>query len=144
MNTDSLQENIGHSRLINSDFLEITDNRKEGILLARWLRNVQSREYRSGIEQIEHILLKQGIDKLLVNNQRMGVLTMDDQGWLAEISIKVFSSISLKKLAVVSSTDCMQQYTNEILDKRVKEATPYFSTEYFLSEREGLEWLVSA
>ena len=144
MNTDSLSENTDHGGLINSDFLEIVNDQEKGILLVRWLRNVQSHEYRSGIEQIGHILLKQGIDKLLVNNQRMGVLTMDDQGWLAEISIKVFSVINLKKLAIVSSTDFMQQYTNEILDKRVKESTPYFPTEYFLTEREGLEWLLVA
>ena len=44
--------------------------------------------------------------------------------------------------APVFSTDMLQQLTNEVLDSRVKEQTPYFHTQYFLSEQEALEWLI--
>ena len=135
---------VGDIVLLKTDFVEIVLDEFHGILTVRWLRSVLSHEYRYGIEETGRILLAQKLEKLLVNNQRMGVLTMNDQGWLAEISTKVFSQISLQQLAIISSIDFLQQYTNETLDARVKESTPYFETQYFLSESAGAEWLKSA
>ncbi|WP_276496754.1 hypothetical protein [Pontibacter litorisediminis] len=112
------------------------------LLIVRWLRPVLSYEYRNGIEETGKILLAQNLEKLLVNNQRMGVLTADDQGWLAKVSVEVISKSNLKQLAIVSSTDVLQQMTNEVLDKRVKDETPHFDTHYFLSEEDALEWLI--
>ncbi|MHC2993748.1 hypothetical protein OB13_20005 [Pontibacter sp. HJ8] len=134
-------KHINNIILLKVSFVEITLDQQNGILIVRWLRTVRSQEYRVGIEETRKILLAHKQEKLLVNNQRMGVLTMDDQGWLAEISVEVFSQINLKKLAIISSTNFLQQHTNETLDARVKESTPYFETQYFLSEWEGLEWL---
>ena len=127
--------------LYRTNFVEISLNEVDRILLVRWLRSVQSQEYRDGIGETGRILLAHNLDKLLVNNQRMGVLTMDDQGWLAKISIEVISKSNLKRLAIISSTNMLQQLTNEVLDKKVKDATPFFDTQYFLSEEEALEWL---
>ncbi|MDO6388981.1 hypothetical protein Q4E40_02495 [Pontibacter sp. BT731] len=134
-------DNKQQVHLLSTDFVEIIHNAVDDLLLVRWLRPVQSHEYRSGIEETGRVLLELGLEKLLVNNQRMGVLTMDNQGWLATISIQMISQSNLKQLAIISSTDFFQQHTNEKLDSRVKEQTPYFDTQYFLIEREGLEWL---
>ncbi|MDX5417981.1 MAG: hypothetical protein LPK09_02110 [Hymenobacteraceae bacterium] len=128
--------------LMKTDYVEITLNNPGNYLIVTWLRPVLSHEYKHGIEETGHILLANKLEKLLVNNQRMGVLTMEDQGWLAEISIRVISKSKLRWLAVISSTDFLQQITNERLDARVKESTPYFDTQYFLTERDGLEWLL--
>ena len=130
--------------LYRQDYVEITLDEPHQLLLVRWLRPVQSTEYRNGIEETGRQLLERDIQKLLVNNQRMGVLTMDDQGWLAKISIEVISKSNLTHLAIVSSTNVLQQMTNEVLDKRVKGASPYFDTQYFLSEEDALEWLMKA
>jgi hypothetical protein len=128
---------------LKNDFVEIVLDQTNAILIIRWMRSVRSHEYRQGIEEAGKLLLQHKQKKLLVSNQRMGVLTMDDQGWLAEISIEMFSQVTIEKLAIISSTDFMQQFTNEMLDVRVKESTPYFDTKYFLSEQEALEWLMS-
>ncbi|WP_143732086.1 hypothetical protein [Pontibacter lucknowensis] len=137
-------ENLQQVCCLSTDFVEIIHDVRHAMLLVRWLRPVQSHEYRFGIEETGRVLLELGLQKLLVNNQRMGVLTMDDQGWLAAISIRMISQSKLKQLAIISSTDFFQQHTNEKLDGRVKEQTPFFDTQYFLIEREGLEWLKTA
>ncbi|PKV76262.1 hypothetical protein [Pontibacter ramchanderi] len=141
MLTSTPSENLQQVYLLSNDFVEIIHDALHATLLVRWLRPVQSHEYRLGIEETGRVLLKLGLEKLLVNNQRMGVLTMDDQGWLAAISIRMISQSNLKQLAIISSTDFFQQHTNEKLDSRVKEQTPFFDTQYFLMEREGMEWL---
>lgn len=133
--------NLQQVCLFSTDFVEIIHHAADALLLVRWLRPVQSHEYRFGIEETGRALLALGLEKLLVNNQRMGVLTANDQGWLATISIKMISQSNLKQLAIISSTDFFQQHTNEKLDVRVKEQTPFFDTQYFLIERDGLEWL---
>ena len=72
-----------------------------------------------------------------------GVLTMEDQGWLARTSVEVISRSKLQRLAIISSMDMLQQLTNEVLDSRVKEVSPhFFHTQYFLSEQSALEWLI--
>lgn len=130
--------------LYHTDYVDITFDKPNHLLLVCWRRSVKSHEYRDGIEETGRHLLRLDVEKLLVNNQRMGVLTMDDQGWLAKISIEVISNSHLRYLAIVSSTDALQQMTNEVLDKRVKVAAPAFITQYFLSEEDALEWLVAA
>ncbi|MCX2739837.1 hypothetical protein [Pontibacter anaerobius] len=124
-----------------TDFVEIILDKGIDALSVRWLRPVVSQEYRFGIEETGRILLAHNLKKLLVNNQRMGVLTMDDQAWLAKISIEVISRSELQRLAIVSSTNMLQQLTNEVLDDKVKKATPYFETQYFLTDEEAKEWL---
>ncbi|WP_139217765.1 hypothetical protein [Pontibacter chinhatensis] len=130
--------------LYHTDYVDIIFDKPNNLLHVCWRRSVKSHEYRDGIEETGRHLLRLDVGKLLVNNQRMGVLTMDDQGWLAKISIEVISKSHLKYLAIVSSTDALQQMTNEVLDKRVKVKAPPFITQYFLSEEDALEWLVAA
>lgn len=141
MHTITPPENLQKVSLFSTDFVELIHDIRHDMLLVRWLRPVQSHEYRLGIEETGRKLLELELQKLLVNNQRMGVLTMDDQGWLATTSVRMISQSSLKQLAIISSTDFFQQHTNEVLDARVKEETPHFETKYFLTEREGQEWL---
>lgn len=131
-------------KLYQKSYVEIELDQLRQLLSVCWLRPVKSEEYRDGIQETGRILLAHKLQKLLVNNQRMGVLTMEDQGWLAKISVEVISKSNLKWLAIVSSVDMLQQLTNEVLDKKVKEETPPFDTQYFLSEQEALEWLASA
>lgn len=141
VDTDIIYKNNNTVVLLSKEYVEILLDKQHGLLMVRWLRPVKSHEYRYGIEETGRFLLAHNLQKLLVNNQRMGVLTMEDQGWLASISIEVISRSNLKWLAIISSTDFFQQHTNEKLDARVKEETPFFDTQYFLSEWQGLEWL---
>lgn len=143
-NTSKEWDAEGNLILYQKDYVEIALDQRRKLLSVRWLRPVQSQEYRDGIEETARILLAHNLEKLLVNNQRMGVLTMADQGWLAKISVEVIPRTNLKWLAIVSSVDVLQQLTNEVLDRRVKEETPFFITQYFLSEQEALEWLATA
>ena len=134
---------VARELLYHTEYVDIVFDKPDHLLLVCWRRPVKSHEYRDGIEETGRHLLRLKVEKLLVNNQRMGVLTMDDQGWLAKISIEVISKSNLKYLAIVSSTDALQQMTNEVLDKRVKDEAPSFLTQYFLSEEDALEWLVT-
>lgn len=142
MNNYSWFNEIERVVLLKTDYVEITLNNPGNYLIVTWRRAVKGSEYKHGIEETGRFLLDHQVERLLVNNQRMGILTMADQRWLGEISIRVISQSKLTRLAIISSTDILQQLTNEKLDARVKASTPHFETQYFLTEREGLEWLL--
>ncbi|WP_187263947.1 hypothetical protein [Pontibacter beigongshangensis] len=129
-------------QLFRTDFVEIVLHMPNHLLLTRWLRPVVSSEYGHGIEETSRLFLKYDLNKLLINNCRMGVLTIEDQGWLGRFSVEVISKSKLQRLAIISSFDILQQLTNEVLDGKVKEATPPFDTRYFLTEQDALEWLL--
>ncbi|ARS34679.1 hypothetical protein CA264_04020 [Pontibacter actiniarum] len=131
----------GNVMLFRTDFVEVNLCQQQRILLVCWLRPVISWEYRQGIEEAGRFLLEYRLEKLLINNQRLGVLNIDDQNWLAATSIRLIAQSNLKRLAVISSSDILQQLTDETLDARVKSADLQFHTRYFFWEDEALEWL---
>ncbi|WP_439882683.1 hypothetical protein ACSX1A_05830 [Pontibacter sp. MBLB2868] len=128
--------------LYKTNYVSISLSKKKDILTTKWLRQVTSSEYRQGIEETGRHMLAHNIEKLMVNNQKLGILTMSDQNWLQKFSIEVISTSNLKRLAIVSSHDMLQQLTDETLDHKVKQADIDFHTRYFLFEDEGWEWLL--
>jgi hypothetical protein len=128
--------------ILRTDFVSISLSKEENLLSIRWKRPPESRQYRFGMLKAERALREHKLERLLLNNQRLGVLTLEDQGWLVTTSIKLLPRTSLKLLAVVTSPDAMQQMTSEAIGSRLKAAQLPYETRYFLSEEEALEWLM--
>ena len=130
-----------NTTVCQTDFVKIVVDRTEGLLTVRWLRPVESREYRYGVLKAARALQLNKLEKMLINNQRLGIPALDDQRWLCAVSINVLSRCRLKRMAIISSHDTLQQITNETVGKKVKNANIAYQSGYFLCEDEALEWL---
>ncbi|MDX5422404.1 MAG: STAS/SEC14 domain-containing protein [Hymenobacteraceae bacterium] len=128
--------------LCSTDFVEINLHEQARLLSVRWLRPVKSHEYRHGITEAGCALLRHGAERLLVNNQRISLPTLDDQRWLTDTCSRVLSRSRLQQLAVVYSSNIMQQMTSEALDAKLKATNLSYQTQFFLTEEEAMEWLM--
>jgi hypothetical protein len=108
----------------------------------RWLKPPASRQYRYGMLKAGRALREHRLERVLLNNQRLGILTLEDQGWLITTSIEVLAKCHLKRLAVVTSHDALQQMSSDAIGCKLKEANLPYVTRYFLSEEEANEWLL--
>ncbi|NEM98488.1 hypothetical protein [Pontibacter burrus] len=125
----------------STDFMEVTVNPQQSLICLRWTRKVQSRELRYGVLKACRALIEHEAKLGLVNNQRMGILTLQDQTWLAQKFAELLSRSKLQYLAVVSSPDVMQQLASETVNERIRRSYDSHVSEYFLSETEALDWL---
>ncbi|GAB3200926.1 hypothetical protein GCM10027293_22810 [Pontibacter aydingkolensis] len=124
-----------------SDFLNLNIDTCNSVLTVRWLRPVQSSEYRNGIQKVGHTLINQKLERILINNQRLGVPPLDDQNWLTKTLTDIVSASHLKRIAIVTSNDTFQQLANESVDCKIKSLGALYKPYYFFSEEEAFEWL---
>lgn len=124
-----------------TDFMEITVKPQQSLICLRWTRKVTSRELRYGVLKACRALIDHESKLGLVNNQLMGVLTLQDLTWVAQKFSELLSRSKLQYLAVVSSPDVMQQLASDTLNARIRQYYNAHISEYFLSETEALDWL---
>jgi hypothetical protein len=127
---------------INTEFLSITIDKHESSMILRWKKTPDSRQYRYGMLKAYRALKEHRLEHMLLNNQRLGTLTLEDRGWLISTAIALIPKMSLKKLAVVNSADAMQQMSSEVIGCKLKEANMPHTTRYFLTEEEAREWML--
>lgn len=126
---------------INTPFVTMRLNKEKRFMTIRWTAAPQSRQYRYGMLKAGRALVEHRLERLLLNNQRMGVLTLADQGWLISLAQKMLPASSLSKVAVVTSADALQQMSSETIGQKLRDASLYHQTRYFLNEEEALDWL---
>ncbi|MDX5437325.1 MAG: hypothetical protein LPK03_09035 [Pontibacter sp.] len=123
------------------NFAKITVDIDQSLLTLTWLRPVRSREYRYAILKAERALQEHQLEKMLINKQRMGVPTLDDQSWLLNNAIKGLSRCGLRRMAILSSGDLLQQIVNDEVIHKVESTGLSYQSRYFMFEDEALEWL---
>lgn len=128
---------------VRTDFVSLSIDKSKSLLSIRWKQAPNSRQYRYGMLKAVRAITEHRIKGLLLNNQRLGVLTLEDQAWLISTAGRLLPQTSLQKLAVVTSADALQQMSSETIGKKLKEACLKHNTNYFLSEEEAREWLQS-
>ena len=127
----------------HTDFMEVVIDPEQSLLVLRWLRKVNSREFRYGILKAGRALIRCRLRLVLLNNQRMGMLTLGDQAWLSLRAAYLFSRSKLEFLAVVNSPDVMQQMASDTVNTRIRQLYNSHASNYFLSEPEAINWLLS-
>ncbi|WP_143741206.1 hypothetical protein [Pontibacter ramchanderi] len=127
---------------IETDFVSITLDKAKSLMNIRWKKAPQSRQYRYGMLKAARALIEHRLERLLLNNQRLGMLTLEDQGWLVATSREIIPKMNLRKLAVISSADALQQMSSENIGQKLKQAALDHKANYFLAEEDALEWLV--
>lgn len=127
---------------LRTEFVSISLDLKESVMNIRWLKPPASRQYRYGMLKAGRALREHKLERVMLNNQRLGILTLEDQGWLVTTSIEVSAKCHLKRLAVVTSPDALQQLSSDAIGYKLKEANLPYEIRYFLSEEEASEWLL--
>ena len=126
---------------LNTEYVAISLDHHESLMSIRWLKPPISRQYRYGMLKAGRALLEHKLERVLLNNQRLGMLTLEDQGWLVTSAIQLLPGSNLKKLAVVTSSDALQQMSSDTIGYKLREAKLPYEARYFLAEEEAREWL---
>lgn len=126
----------------DTDFLKATIDTCNNLLTVRWLRSVSSSEYRYGIIKAGQSIIDKQLEKVLLLNQKLGTLALDDQKWFSNNFTDFVSKSSIKRVAVVTSQDIMQQLTTAEVDEKIKRTNIFYEPNYFFSSDEALEWLL--
>lgn len=141
-NPASVTEALPELFTIETEFVAITLDKTKNLMNIRWKKAPHSRQYRYGMLKAARALIEHRFERLLLNNQRMGVLTLEDQGWLIASAQQLLPKTNLRKLAVITSADALQQMSSENIGKKLKQAALSHQVHYFLAEEDALEWLV--
>lgn len=128
---------------ICTDFVSITVDQGKKLMRISWKKPPQSRQYRYGMLKACRALIEHKLNKLLLNNQRMGVLTLEDQGWLVSMAKELLPKSNLQKLAVITSANALQQMSSEKIGQRLQDASLQHANRYFLGEEEAMDWLLT-
>lgn len=128
---------------VRADFVSIVVDSSHDLMSIRWRKAPQSRQYRYGMLKAIRALTEHRLEHLLLNNQRMGVLTLEDQAWIINTSCELLPKTRLRKIAVVMSTNSMQQLSSEMISKKLRQANTTHTTQHFFSEEDAREWLLS-
>ncbi len=126
-----------------TDFVSISIDHSNQLMRISWKKTPHSRQYRYGMLKAYRALVEHRLGKLLLNNQRLGVLTLEDQGWLVSMAKELLPKSKLQKLAVVTAPDTLQQLSSEAIGKRLQEASLKHVARYYLLEEEAIDWLLS-
>lgn len=139
----NLPEPLPDQLEVRTDFVSLSIDKCKSLMSIRWKKAPKSRQYRFGMLKAVRAISEHRIERLLLNNQRLGVLTLEDQAWLISTAGRLLPETSLQKLAVVTSADALQQMSSETIGRKLKEANLKHITKYFLSEEDAREWLLS-
>ena len=126
----------------NTDVLKISMDSCNSLLAMRWLQPVQSLDYRHGIQTFCHTLSQHQPEKLIIFNQRLGVISLPDQIWFSNQFVEVVSANCTRRIAVVTSQDSLQLLVHEAIDEKIKSKSQLYDPGYFFSEDEAMEWLM--
>ncbi|MEJ8757236.1 hypothetical protein WG947_09535 [Pontibacter sp. H259] len=126
---------------LQTSFMELLTDVPNRFMRLCWLRPVTSREYRYGVLKAGRIAIENQIQKVVVQNQRLGTLTLEDQGWLVTTTIEFISKSAIEQMAVITSADVMQQMASETIKSRIMKSNLPFQSRHFLSESEAMDWL---
>jgi hypothetical protein len=139
----SMPEPLPDQLEVRTDFVSLSIDTSKSLMSIRWKKAPKSRQYRYGMLKAVRAITEHRLEHLLLNNQRLGVLTLEDQAWLVSTAGRLLPKTKLQKLAVVTSADALQQMSSETIGRKLKEANLKHSTKYFLSEEDAREWLLS-
>ena len=128
---------------IQTDFVSITLDKGNSLMNIRWKKTPHSRQYRYGMLKAARTLVEHRLERLLLNNQRLGMLTLEDQGWLITMAEQLLPKMNLNKLAVITSTDALQQMSSENIGIKLRQVAQNQHAQHFLAEEDALGWLLT-
>ena len=111
-------------------------------MLARWLRNVTSEEYREGSTLLKELVREKQVAYWLMDSRRLSNVTFADQQWIKREIVPAVISAGLQKFARVLTEDVFNYISFENVMQQAIEAdnTPVEIAQ-FTSLEAALAWL---
>jgi hypothetical protein len=126
------------------DFLTVLIDHERRQLTSRWLRVVDSTEFREGLLYVEDCIVKHQLLTWLFDALKLGAPVLLDQRWTVEHIIAILEKTELRKVALIMPGDYIMHMIGEKMRKKV------YSTfgkkillECFSREEHALFWLNS-
>jgi hypothetical protein len=101
------------------DFLTVTIDHDRKQLTSRWLRVVNSAEFREGMLYIEDCIVKHSLITWLFDALKLGAPVLLDQRWTVEHVIAILEKTELKKVALIMPGDYIMHMIGEKMRKMV-------------------------
>lgn len=105
--------------LFKTDYLECFIDEDSLVLFHAWLRKPTSKEFREGLTNVSNEFVKHKNDKKVLLNWlgdtlKVGVLSIEDQGWLDRVwNEMLFVKAGVKTHAVIVGNDVFAKYAME-------------------------------
>ena len=125
-----------------TDYMRISVDCCNSMISLRWLKPVNSTEFRCGVQKVGQLIREQYLEKFMVNNQNLGVLSVQDQSWVMQQMCNIITETNLSRIAVVSSENTLQQMVTETIDRKIQQNSKLYEPAYFFTEDEAIEWLL--
>ncbi|WP_157578683.1 hypothetical protein [Pontibacter roseus] len=112
------------------------------MVLTKWLRAVNSREYRSGISYFCRIIRKHSAASWMVDATRLCAPPLKDQNWTVNKISDSLLQTPLNRIAFVTSNDLfIEVVTEKIKEKLHQKTSNQILMESFRTYSQAFDWL---
>jgi hypothetical protein len=127
------------------DFLNITIEEENKRLISRWLRIVDSAEFREGLVYIQSCIEKQNLNSWLFVAMHFAPPALMEQRWTVEHIVTLLEKTTLKKIALVLPDDGILYTVGNRMRKKIYHTFGQkILLECFSREDHALFWLNGA
>ncbi|MFD1188371.1 hypothetical protein, partial [Pontibacter rugosus] len=95
------------------DYLNYQVNTQTGTIRSKWLRSVNSQEYREGMLYTHKLITEHNLFFWIYDASRYSAPNVSDQVWLTNVFTPLLTQTNLKKTASILSGDVIMQMVAE-------------------------------
>ena len=124
-------------------YIRLHVNAVTAVLETEWLGFCNSAELRLALQQSLVLARRHRVRGWIGNNRQMRTIRPNDQDWINEIWFPEFARLGVQRLAVVVSSDALNQMGVDSILQRATAHAP-FETHYFSDIAEARLWVSEA
>ena len=133
---------MGFKIFYNSDFYLIQVDVAQNLLVATWLRPVNTEELILGGTKLYEVLLETKVERAMANAQAFTTLSTEAKEWMSSIFYQLLSDTNLKKLArILPGTVFYKLALESVVTRAEALGVTKFLVQNFFDEPTALSWL---
>ncbi|PTX21320.1 SpoIIAA-like protein [Pontibacter mucosus] len=126
--------------LLNTPSFYIYTEAEHHLIVLQAEGTVSSETYRKGLQLATETAINQRLLYWLVDNQKSGIISIEDQIWANEvIAPRLATESSLRKMAFLEPADTFSRLILENMMDKARDIIP-FEMQFFEKEEDALEW----
>jgi len=126
--------------VFDKSFLTIFHKPEEKLIHLKWKGFATSDQYRESLNFALEVVKEHQVENWLGNLKLMEIILPNDEDWATEIWYPLIAETSLKKMAIVTSLDFLNNATVKRMVRSTAEGTG-FETRFFVDVEAAQNWL---
>ena len=126
--------------LFDKSFLTIFHNPEEKLVHMKWKGHSTTEQYREGLNFALDIVREHHVENWLGDLKLMQIILPVDEDWATEIWYPLISQTGLKKMAIVTSLDFLNNSTVKRIVSSTADTTG-FETRFYVDVEDAKSWL---